>query len=194
MVDGLAQALKFSRSLSVGWAARVAQWIFRLRGASSASFASHALSEQDFRNRRARHIVYGHTHHPETVPLDANSAEGYVLNQLYFNSGTWRRVYEQTQQNPSEHEFIAADTMTYLAFFAGDERRGRPFETWSGSLGLAPMPASTSVRHRVDVQSTLASRHHAAAEPLSTSDIPLGGPHFPLSPAAAAATTSQYVV
>jgi hypothetical protein len=43
---------------------------------------------------------------------------------------------------PSEHEFIAADEMTYLAFFAGDERGGRPYETWSGSLGMNPSPAS----------------------------------------------------
>ena len=27
------------------------------------------------RNRRARHIVYGHTHHAESVPLDASYAE-----------------------------------------------------------------------------------------------------------------------
>jgi hypothetical protein len=26
--------------------------------------------------------------------------------------------------------------MTYLAFFQGDERSGRPYETWSGTLGL----------------------------------------------------------
>ena len=69
-----------------------------------------------------KHIVYGHTHFAESVPLDASYAEGYVLNQVYFNTGTWRRVYRQTQLAPAEHEFIAADNMTYLAFFQGDER------------------------------------------------------------------------
>lgn len=186
MVDGLQQALKFSRGVSVGWAARIAQWVFELRGAASASYANHALSEQDFRNRRARHIVYGHTHHAETVPLDASYAEGYVLNQLYFNSGTWRRVYEQTQLLPSEHEFIAADTMTYLAFFAGDERRGRPFETWSGTLGLSPQTG----RQRREAGAAV----DAAAEPVSAPGVPLRGPHFPLSPApAAAAAATSYV-
>ena len=29
--------------------------------------------------------------------------------------------------------------MTFLAFFTGDERRGRPYETWSGTLGLAAL-------------------------------------------------------
>jgi UDP-2,3-diacylglucosamine pyrophosphatase LpxH len=179
MVDGLQQALKFSRGVSVGWAARVAQWVFQLRGAASASYCNHALAEQDFRNRRARHIVYGHTHQAEALPLDASYTEGYVLNQLYFNSGTWRRVYQQTQLVPSEHEFIAADTMTYLAFFAGDERRGRPFETWSGTLGLAP----TAGRHRLDGGAAA----DAAAESISAPTVPLAGPHFSLSPAPAAA-------
>ena len=64
----------------------------QLRGADDASYYQHALAEQDFRNRRAKHIVYGHTHYAESVPLDASFAEGYVLNQAYFNSGTWRRV------------------------------------------------------------------------------------------------------
>ena len=41
------------------------------------------LTEQDFRNRRAKHIVYGHTHHAENVPLDASYAENYVLNHLH---------------------------------------------------------------------------------------------------------------
>lgn len=201
MVDGLQQALKFSRGLSVGWAAHVAEWVFKLRGSSTASFAGHALAEQDFRNRRARHIVYGHTHHAETVPLDASNAEGYVMNQLYFNSGTWRRVYEQTQQNPREHEFIAAECATYLAFFAGDERRGRPYETWSGTLGLAPRQARSSIRRRLDPPSAASGNDHAPAEPISTSGVPVGGPHFPLSPAAASwaadaadSGTIQYVV
>jgi len=186
IIDGLQQALKFSRRLSVGWAARIAKWVFQLRGAASASYCNHALGEQDFRNRRARHIVYGHTHQAEAVPLDASHTEGYVLNQLYFNSGTWRRVYEGTQLVPSEHEFIAADTMTYLAFFAGDERRGRPFETWSGTLGIAP--ASSRQPGRQPQEGIPAV--DAAAEPVSAPAVPLAGPHFPLSPAPAIAAAT----
>ena len=68
------------------------------------------------------------------MPLDASHAEGFVLNQGYFNSGTWRRVHRATQFAPGEHEFIAAESMTYLAFFQGDERSGRPYETWTGTL------------------------------------------------------------
>jgi hypothetical protein len=135
LVDGLSRVLKFSKRLNSGWATAILGWLHSIRGPGD-SYHRHALAEQDFRNRRAKHIVYGHTHFAESVPLDASYAEGYVLNQVYFNTGTWRRVYRQTQLAPAEHEFIAADNMTYLAFFQGDERSGRPYETWSGTLGL----------------------------------------------------------
>jgi UDP-2,3-diacylglucosamine pyrophosphatase LpxH len=142
-VDGLEQTLKFSKRLSVGWASKVAAWLATLRGARGPSYYEHALTEPDFRNRRACHIVYGHTHQPEAVPLDASYADGSVLNQMYFNCGTWRRVYQPTQWAPAEHEFIPAENMTYLAFFEGDERGGRPYEMWTGTLGVAaedPVP------------------------------------------------------
>jgi UDP-2,3-diacylglucosamine pyrophosphatase LpxH len=144
MVDGLARVLKFSKRLNTGWASAILGWLHSIRGPGDASYHRHALAEQDFRNRRAKHIVYGHTHFAESVPLDASYAEGYVLNQVYFNAGTWRRVYRQTQLAPSEHEFIASDCMTYLAFFQADERGGRPYETWSGTLGLGTR--ATTVR------------------------------------------------
>lgn len=185
IVDGLQKALKFSRRLSVGWASWIAQWIVELRGASSSSFFQHALAEQDFRNRRAKHIVYGHTHHAEMVPLDASYADGYTLHQAYFNSGTWRRVHTQTQFAPREHEFIAADTMTYLAFFKDDERNGRPYETWSGTLGLHPFAAP---RYRVDQVHSSQPRAHVSSQPLSTPTVPVRAPHFavPLAPGSVA--------
>jgi len=185
IVDGLQKALKFSRRLSVGWASWIAQWIAELRGATNASFFQHALTEQDFRNRRAKHIVYGHTHHAEVVPLDASHAEGFVLNQTYFNSGTWRRVHEQTRFAPREHEFIPADTMTYLAFFKDDERSGRPYETWTGTLGINPFSSTT---YRMDGRETDGrGMTHAPSQPISTPSVPVQPPHFavPIGPVAA---------
>ena len=171
VVDGLERALKFSRRVSVGWASWIAQWMCELRGADSDSYFVHALGEQDFRNRRAKHIVYGHTHHAEVAPLDASYAEGYTLHQAYFNSGTWRRVYQQTKFAPREHEFVPADTMTYLAFFKDDERKGRPFETWTGTLGISPyVPAS----YRNDAAET----SRAPGQPISTPSVPVRAPHF----------------
>ncbi len=181
IVDGLQKALKFSRRLSVGWASWIAQWIAELRGASSESFYQHALTEQDFRNRRAKHIVYGHTHHPEIVPLDASHADGYVLHQAYFNSGTWRRVHQQTKFAPREHEFIASDTLTYIAFFKDDERKGRPYETWSGTLGLNPL---AKPKYRLDQAHATERQPHVRSQPLSTPSVPVRAPHFavPLAP------------
>ena len=77
------------------------------------------------------HLAYGHTHAAESVPLDASHAEGYVLNQMYFNAGTWRR-YRQTQWAPGAHEFIASDVMTYLVFLPGDERAAGPTKRGPG--------------------------------------------------------------
>jgi len=190
IVDGLQKALKFSRRLSVGWASWIAQWIAELRGASSNSYYQHALTEQDFRNRRAKHIVYGHTHQAEMVPLDASYADGNVLHQAYFNSGTWRRVHSQTQFALREHEFIAADTMTYLAFFKDDERNGRPYETWTGTLGLHPF---ATPRYRVDQAQSLQhsatqSHAHVSSQPLPTPSVPVRAPHFavPFAPSSVA--------
>jgi UDP-2,3-diacylglucosamine pyrophosphatase LpxH len=179
LVDGLQKALKFSQKLSVGWASKITAWLYSLRGPGDESYSHHALTEQDFRNRRAAHIVYGHTHHVETVALDASYEEGRVLNQVYFNSGTWRRVHCPTRLAPSEHEFVPHDVMTYLAFFQGDERKGRSYETWSGTLGLGPSHAPI---YRVD-PGVPARTDTAYGQPLSPPGIRGHAPHFPLAPA-----------
>jgi UDP-2,3-diacylglucosamine pyrophosphatase LpxH len=181
LVDGLQKALKFSQRMSVGWASKITSWLYSLRGPGEESYAHHAMCEQDFRNRRAAHIVYGHTHHVETVALDASFEEGHVLNQVYFNSGTWRRVHCPARLNPTEHEFVPHDVMTYLAFFAGDERSGRSYETWSGTLGLAPSRAPV---YRVDPGTTAIVRTDQAHGPsLSSPGLRGHAPHFPLAPA-----------
>jgi hypothetical protein len=165
LVDGLDRSLKFSKRLSIGWGEKVASWLFELRGAEGASYFQHALTEQDFRNRRARHIVYGHTHQGESLALDASYADGYVLNQMYFNTGTWRRVYHPTRLAVGGHEFIPTDAMTYLAFFQADERGGRPFESWTGTLGAAPLEQGSD-------------SHAAAASSAAKPHRAFDAPHF----------------
>ncbi len=149
-------------------ASKIAGWMNSLRGARSGSYCEHALAEPEFRNRRARHIVYGHTHQPETVPLDASFADGFVLNLVYFNTGTWRRVYQPTHLGPADHEFIPAENMTFLAFFEGDERRGRPFEMWTGLLGVG-------AEDRVALPPVRPAARPATAPPITA---PLAAPHF----------------
>ena len=184
LVDGLQRALKFSKRMSSGWTRNILEWLQKVRGAAGDSYYSHALTEPDFRNRRAKHVVYGHTHAAEMVPLDASHAEGYVMDQLYFNAGTWRRVYRPTRFAPGEHEFIASDMMTYLAFFQGDERKGRPYEMWTGALGHTP--AETIVR-RIDAGRIA----YAAGQPVSTSDLSPHAPHFATLPGKTAGMSAR---
>ncbi|HUE69265.1 MAG TPA: hypothetical protein VMP01_00085 [Pirellulaceae bacterium] len=142
LIDGLAAALKFSKKGSSDWTGKTLRWLASLHGATSESYLAHALAEPDFRNRRARHIIYGHTHAAETVPLDASHADGYVLNQTYFNAGTFRRVYRPTQA-VARHEFAALESLSLVALYQADERSGRPYETWSGTLApCAAEPAA----------------------------------------------------
>jgi len=183
LVDGLQRALKFSQRVSTGWASSIIEWIHTLCGGEG-SYYRHALTEQDFRNRRAMHVVYGHTHDAESVPLDASFADGRILNQMYFNSGTWRRVHRQTQLCPAEHEFIPCDVMTYLTFFRGDERGGRPYETWSGTLGINPLAEEPT--HRIDPAMESPSYGH-----VQTSGLQGRAPHFPLSPGKAGKVPSR---
>jgi hypothetical protein len=78
--------------------------------------------------------VHGHTHRQTVVPLDVSMQHGRRFDQLYLNTGTWRCVHEQACHQPADHEFVGYAVMTYSAFFKPDERKGRRFETWSGSL------------------------------------------------------------
>lgn len=181
VVDGLGSVLKFGGRSPLGWAMRVGSWLHALRGATSDSYYPQALAEQDFRNRRARHIVYGHTHTAESVPLDASYADGFVLNQMYFNTGTWRRVHRATVAAPHEQEFIPHESISLLALFAGDERAGRPFETWTGTLGIG---AADAPLYRLDAQRATAGQAPAAAA------TPVRGPHFAASSAPASAGRS----
>ena len=134
-VDKLEIALKFSKGISLGTAGVLAAWWNEQMGVSSKSYYTHAVKERAFKNRSARYLVYGHTHGHEIVPLDASFQGSQRLDQMYFNSGTWRRVHRLAEVHPDEQEFIAYDVMTYLSFFKGNERKGRPFACWSGALG-----------------------------------------------------------
>lgn len=135
-VDKLEWVLKFSKGVSTKFASRVVTWIQDRLGQMGTSFYQNGLSEAAFKDRTARYIVNGHTHHYEIVPLDSyySNLRGKYVNQLYLNSGTWRQVHELAKAKPLEQEFIGRHEMTYLAFFKDDERRGRPYEAWSGSL------------------------------------------------------------
>jgi len=180
-LDDLREAL----ALRTGPAAdrRAAIAACRRLEARQGAYARHALAEADFRNRRARYIVYGHTHRAETVPLEASHADAFVLNQLYFNAGTWRRVLHPTVHTDGPTEFMPIEHFTCLAFYQGDERGGRPFETWSGTLSV---PGGDGVVRRVDEpQSGAASARTAPAVGMTRA------PHFAMPAASRSAANAH---
>lgn len=127
-------ALRISKGLLSPESSRLLCWAAEKVGRQSKSYSGFALQEAYFKNQSSRFIVYGHTHHPEVVPLDAACSEDRLSAQIYLNSGTWRPVHELARFQPSREAFVGYHTMTYLAFFKDDERGGRTFECWSGSL------------------------------------------------------------
>ena len=133
-VDELEVALKLSKAAFWKAGGELFSWINKTFGGKDEPFFRHALTEAAFRSQRARYIVYGHTHRPEIVPLDISFPGNRAVGQMYLNSGTWRRVHELARRNPDEEEFLGYYVMTYLAFYQGDERGGRPFESWSGAM------------------------------------------------------------
>ncbi|HZD11025.1 MAG TPA: hypothetical protein VE553_06760 [Candidatus Binatia bacterium] len=141
LVDGLQATLHLSKRLPFDDIARLVTLISKKGGTEGFSYARRALKEEAFESGMADHIVYGHTHHYEVVPLDQRQSGGRTINRMCFNSGTWHAIHERTLHSMVDYRFASFHVMTYLAFFAGDERKGRAFETWSGTLGVADSTA-----------------------------------------------------
>lgn len=137
--------LTISKNILNPEGSRLMRWLGGKIGSRKHSYYPFALREKWFRNRRARFVVYGHTHQHELVPLDSCFAVEGMVHQIYLNSGTWRPVHELARSNSSREVFVSFHTMTYLAFFKGDERDGRTFECWSGALAKSAPPDSNSL-------------------------------------------------
>ena len=129
-VDKLELGLKITNKISFDKIAGVIKWFSKKRKGGDDSYHEYSIEEQAFKDKKS-FIVYGHTHHTEVVPLDASN----IKDQIYINSGTWRAVYEMAKSDTKIPRFVDYRVMTYLAFFKEDERAGRKFEVWSGSLG-----------------------------------------------------------
>lgn len=139
-LDAMAAALKFSSGVSMASLSKLLSWVSGMtRGGNESPCYKNACEEADFLSRRARSIVYGHTHVHEIVPLEVSYSSAGALEQVYMNSGTWRVVHERARYNPKSEVFTNYWVMTYLALYKGDERGGRPFEAWNGTLAM-PAP------------------------------------------------------
>jgi len=134
-VDALKVLLQFSSQVSFKTIDDIVKWIREWFKTGESTFSRNALKEPAFQNQTSQFFVYGHTHHPEIVPLDSyHDARRKPVNQMCFNTGTWHTYYDLAVSNPGEEKFIPYQILSYLSFYKDDQRGGRRFEAWTGSL------------------------------------------------------------
>lgn len=134
----LEAALRLSEDFSYDHLRQIAEsWIARKLMSNSEDYHGYAYKELAMQQAKARYVVYGHTHYAEQVPLDIMPpTPGGVTEALYFNTGTWRKVFEHTVFDVDLCEFIGWYVMTFLVFYLREEREpDRNYEVWSASLG-----------------------------------------------------------
>jgi UDP-2,3-diacylglucosamine pyrophosphatase LpxH len=105
--------------------------IFGTRNIFSPEVPDKGLNDAatDFLKRATnyRSIVMGHTHNPLQMPVSVTSEN---LDQVYINTGTWRRRYIQGTAGG----FVGLKYLTYTIFYSEAESSRQFFETWTGSL------------------------------------------------------------
>ena len=79
---------------------------------------------------------HGHTHGYKVFPLRTVQKDNQPFDQLYLNSGTWHPLHDLGHDQSEGRGFIFHKTMTYLSFYKDAERKGRLYETWSGTLDM----------------------------------------------------------
>lgn len=135
---GLETALHLSGGFSFEQLKEIADsWIAQKLFSNSDNYHDAAYKETFLQQGQARYVVYGHTHHAEQVPLDLMPpTTGGVTEALYFNTGTWRKVFEHTVYDEDSLEFIGWYVMTFVVFYLPSEKEiDREYEVWSASLG-----------------------------------------------------------
>jgi UDP-2,3-diacylglucosamine pyrophosphatase LpxH len=103
----------------------------------SDDYKRYAFNEAALRSNLARYVVYGHTHCAAQTPLDIVHIPGEgTVEKLYFNTGTWRKVFEHTTFDKEKCELIGWHVMTFVLFYLESEKdKNRNYEVWSNSLG-----------------------------------------------------------
>ena len=136
IVDKMQIAVKLSKAIS---STQLDSLVYLVQSKSKAggdrSFAQFALKEPALidKNDPTKYIVYGHTHHHETIPLDYDDTNG-IGAQIYFNSGTWHTYFDLARKDPRKKKFVPYKALTYITFYKDKIEHGdQNFETWSGA-------------------------------------------------------------
>jgi len=92
-----------------------------------------AQAEYSQLDSRIRYVVYGHSHVPLQMPVRVVGSPEGVKEQVYLNTGTWRRRYHKTKKGLG---FIGWKNMTYVVFYRKEEKGldFPAFATWTGTL------------------------------------------------------------
>jgi UDP-2,3-diacylglucosamine pyrophosphatase LpxH len=134
MAFRLGSSFSFSRLKEI-LGSHVASYLY----AKADDYRRYAYNEAALKSNSVRYVVYGHTHRAEQVPLDViQIPKRDVIEKIYFNTGTWRKVFEQTCMDEDKCEFVGWHVGTFVLFYLESEReKDRCYETWSGSLGYS---------------------------------------------------------
>jgi UDP-2,3-diacylglucosamine pyrophosphatase LpxH len=141
-IDALKVALRFARLASIE---NLNDWVLAIRklekllgrgGNSSSSYEKFAVQEEQYLSRQARFIIYGHTHQFAATTLRTTTRDGNPFDQMYLNAGTWIPVHEVCESDSHQTGFVIHKTLGYLGIYQGDERRGKSYETWNGTLDI----------------------------------------------------------
>ena len=138
VTDFLELALRLTSRFSFGRLMEiVGNKALRYYYSKSDDYKRYAYNEAALRSNLARYVVYGHTHCAGQTPLDIVHIPGEgAVEKLYFNTGTWRKVFEHTTFDEEKCEFIGWHVMTFVLFYLESEKdKNRNYEVWSGSLG-----------------------------------------------------------
>lgn len=105
-----------------------------------AYMAKKAGGEEPLKAGMADFVIYGHTHRQAMVPLTGWDDSGSTHESFYFNTGTWRRVFQKARQGRHRNDFARWNELTFVCIFKDGERVAadgtqRRFETWTASLG-----------------------------------------------------------
>ncbi|MCX6065633.1 MAG: hypothetical protein NT121_07750 [Chloroflexi bacterium] len=134
IVDAMELVVKISKRASFNTINDVVVWVREKMWEGQISYTNHALLEPAFVDSSARYIIYGHTHHHEVIPLDAEGVPPDEENQVYFNTGTWHSYFDLAVKNLESQKFVPYQSMTYLTFYDREERGERNFEAWTGTF------------------------------------------------------------
>ena len=140
MVDLLQMAMRLSSGFSFSRLQEIlGNWAVRHLYRKSDDYRRFAYNEAPLKNNAVRYVVYGHTHRAEQIPLDMvdlRQRGNGMIDKIYFNTGTWRKVFEHTVFDQGNCEFIGWHVLTFVVFYLGKEKeKERNYEVWSASLG-----------------------------------------------------------